>query len=408
MKKEGAVRATLNPAPGNGWVKTDASGKSQEFATLAETAATIAPGSTVHLALPCHSLVIEGLRLPTTEADELGGMVRIQLEKNLPYPPDEVSTDFVLVETTASESSVVSLAASHASLDTLCQPLRERRALPDRITPYVLHVAAACPRHETVLAIYPEHGNLAMIIATGGRLCWAHLVPEGDAASFAIELPQALLAASMEGAPSEFSRVLLAAELSSLGPTLQDTLAVPIDPLPPIPSSLEGKLNLVPKSWRHAAQSQVRARQTKRRLIIAAVLYVVALVAFVLYWFALQKEAQQLSARVAAAQPTLTAIQQRQARSNALAPAFDSSRTTVELLFLVQRALPDDSTKITEFDQQPGGAWRVVGEAASAAHAIDYVNRLKADPELKVYEITAGPPALLPNEHAQFNIFGKR
>jgi hypothetical protein len=63
--------------------------------------------------------------------------------------------------------------------------------------------------------------------------------------------------------------------------------------------------------------------------------------------------------------------------------------------------------RITEFDQQPG-QWRVTGEAPNAGLAIDYVTRLKADPELAAYQINASPPQLLPNEHAQFSIFGTR
>jgi type II secretory pathway component PulL len=407
MKKNGAVSAMLTPAAGDGWLKPDTSGKPQAFAALSDVATAIPPGAAVHLALPCHSLIIEGLRLPTTERAELAGMVRIQMEKSLPYPLDEVSSDFIVVETTGTDSAVVSLAASHASLDALCRPLREHRLLPQRITPYVLHVAAACPQHETVLAIYPEHGHIVMIIASGGHLCWAHVVVENDAATFATELPQALLAATMEGAPSEFARVLLAAEAAHLSPALRSILAVPIDPLPPVSASLEGEVNLVPKSWRSAAQAQVRARQWRRRLMIVAALYLVAFVSGAVYWFTLQRESQRLAAQLSSVQPALAAIQARQARSDVLAPAFDSHRTAVEVLFLLQRALPDQSTKITELDLQPS-QWRVVGEAINAGHAIDYISRLKADPDLKDYEITAGPPTLLPNEHAQFNIFGKR
>jgi hypothetical protein len=407
MNKEGAVSAMLTPAPGDGWRKTDAAGASQEFRTLQEAAASMAPNAQIQIALPCHLLVIEGLRLPTIERDELPGMVRIQMEKNLPYPLEEVSTDFVTVETTATDSAVVSLAASHASLGSLCRPLRERSMLVERITPYVLHVASACPRHETVLAVYLEHSQFVMIIATGGRLCWAHIVPENDADGFAIALPQALLAATMDGAPAEFARVLIAPEAASIEPALRATLAVPVDRLDPIPPVLEGTLNLLPRSWRHAAEAQVRARQLKHRLAIAAVLYVAALVAAGAYGYKLHSESQRLTAELAAAQPKLTSIQTQQTRSNTLAPAFDSRRTTLETLFLVLRNLPDDSTKVTEFDQRPD-EWRVVGEAVNAGHAIDYINKLKADPDLKIFEITAGPPTLLPNEHAQFNIFGKR
>ena len=40
------------------------------------------------------------------------------------------------------------MTAPHATLEKLCEPLRQRGLLPERITPYVLHVAAACPPYQ--------------------------------------------------------------------------------------------------------------------------------------------------------------------------------------------------------------------------------------------------------------------
>lgn len=406
MKKHGAALAMLTPTA-DGWKLWNASGTAQTFATLADASVALTPGTPVHLALPCHELVIEGLRLPTTERAELASMVRLQLEKSLPYPLDEVSADFVVVNTLKKESAVVSLAVSHASLERLCQPLRSRGLLPERITPFVLHVAAACPAAGTVLAIYPEQGELVLAICTGGQLAWAHIVTGTDAARLASELPQALLAAAMEGAPADFTRVLLAPEARALSPVIGAALAAPIETLPAAAPDLAGSLNLVPLSWRNAAQQQIRTQRIRGRLKAIGAGYFCVLVAGLTYWFLLNREAAELAVRVAAAQPKLQLIQARQARSNALAAAVDPSRSAVELLYLVQRALPGDSTLITEFDQQPD-LWRVVGEAPNATQAIDYITRLKADPDLSTYQITAGPPQLLPNEHAQFNIFGKR
>lgn len=100
-------------------------------------------------------------------------------------------------------------------------------------------------------------------------------------------------------------------------------------------------------------------------------------------------------------------IQTRKARSNALAAAVDPSRYTVELLYLLLRGLPTEEVRITEFDQTLDG-WRIVGEAPSANLAIDYVARIKEDKDLSAYQVNAPPPQLLPNEHAQFTLFGKR
>lgn len=407
MKKAGVDSAMLTPAA-DGWLLHCGAAPAQPFATLAEAAAAFPDATRVSLALPCAALVIEGLKLPTTERDELAAMVRLQLEKNLPYPIEEVASDFVIVETGEKESSVITFSAPHTSLDNLCQPLHDSGRLPEIVTPYVLHVAAACPAEETVLAVYPEQGQLVLAITAGGRLAWAHVIAATDAARLSTELPQALLAATMEGAPTNFSRVLVAADCRALAPVLQEAVTAPIETLPEVAPMLDTTINLVPETWRHAAQRQQRLRRLRRQLQIAAVVYLVAAVAAVVYLMLLRQKAAQLQAQLVAVRPQLELVQTRQARSNALASATDPNRTTIELLYLLQRDLPAESVRITEFDVQPGGQWRITGEAPTAILATDYLTRIKTDKDLAAYEITAGPPQLLPNEHAQFGIFGKR
>jgi hypothetical protein len=51
--------------------------------------------------------------------------------------------------------------------------------------------------------------------------------------------------------------------------------------------------------------------------------------------------------------------------------------------------------------------WRVVGEAPTASLAIEYLSRLKRDPDLGRSDISADPPRLLANERAQFQVIGK-
>lgn len=406
MKKAGADIALLTPAA-DGWRLRHGGMLAQPFPTLGDLAAALPADLAVHLALPCEALVIEGLKLPATERDELAGMVRLQLEKNLPYSLDEVSSDFVVVESSDKESTIISVAAPHDPLEAICAPLRARDRLPERITPFVLHVAAACPAQETVLAVYPEQGQIVLAICVNGRLCWAHVVAGTAASRLTAELPQLLLAAGLEGAPTTISRVLLAPECRALDPVFSAALAVPIEPLPPAVSTLAEPIDLVPASWRSESRRQRSALKLRHYLQAAGAIYLVLAVAGGVYLALLDRRAGELEAQFVAARPQLELIQARQSRATALAAAIEPGRSTVELLFQLQRALPDPAVRITEFDQQPT-QWRVTGEAPTAGLAIDYVARLKADRDLSAYQITAAPPQLLPNEHAQFGIFGKR
>ena len=99
-------------------------------------------------------------------------------------------------------------------------------------------------------------------------------------------------------------------------------------------------------------------------------------------------------------------MQNRQARWRVLAPAIDPSRYAVEVLFQASKNLPTSEIRITEFDLKET-QWRIIGEAPSANLAIDYVTKLKEEKELGAFVIDAKPPTLLPNDHAQFSIFGK-
>lgn len=375
--------------------------------TLAEAAAILPPGLPVNLALPCQALVLERLTLPATQPEELAGMVRLQSEKSLPFAIEEVSTDFVNIGTGSQESTVLAISAPHSTLAKLCQPLRERGIVPERVTPFVLHVAATCLADEIVLVLYAEQGELVVAIVEMGRLSWTHVLPSTDADRLAAELPQLLLPAMMEGVTTDFSRVLLARDCWALERALREYFELPVEALPPPAARLSTPINLVPPAWPAEVQEVRRARNRRQQLLIAAALYLLAVAAAIFYFATLERRAGTLEARLAAARPQLTLIQTRKTRSNALAPAIDPNRYTVELLYLLLRSLPTDEVRITEFDQTLD-QWRIVGEAPSANLAIDYVGRIKEDKDLGTYQITAPPPQLLPNEHAQFSIFGKR
>lgn len=405
MKKTGADTALLTP-DADGWRLSLAGGTARKMATLGEAAAALTNGTRVHLALPCQAVLLERMTLPATDRDELAGMVLLQLEKTLPFPIEGVSSDFVVVATGDNESTLVSAAAQHTQLDALCAPLRARGRLPEKITPFPMHIAGACPADETVLAVYPEQGQLVVAICEKSRLAWTYVLPALDAESLRSALPQMLLGAEMEGVPVVISRIRLAQECAPLADALHEFFLLPVEfaafdgPLP------EPAVNLVPASWQADVDRGARAAHWRQRLIAAAVLYVLAIVAAFAYLAWLKAQARKIDAQLAAAQPVEKFVLAQEARWRVLAPAIDPRRYARELLFQVNKNRPTDDIHITEFDLQPA-QWRVVGEAPSANLAIDYLSKLKEEKELGAFVIDAKPPQLLPNEHAQFTIYGK-
>ena len=405
MKKTGAAPALLTP-DAIAWRLLRAGVPPQKFATLAEAAAALPAGTHLHLALPCQAVLLERMTLPATDRAELAGMVHLQLEKSLPFPIEDVSADFLIVETGETESTLVSAAAQHGQLAALCAPLRERGRPPEKITPCAMHIAAACPADETVLAVYPEQGQLVVAICEKGRLAWTQVVPALDADTLRDALPQLLLSAEMEGAPVAFSRVRLAGECAPLAGPLREFLQIPVESVSFDGDLPEPAINLVPASWQADVERGARAANWRHRIIGAAVLWLLAIAAAFAYLAWLKAEAGQVAAKVRATQPALQALEARRARWKTFEPAFDPQRSVVEVLFQVSKNLPTSEIRITEFDVS-AAQWRVVGEAPTASVAIDYMAKLKAEPGLDAFTIDAKPPQLLPNDHAQFNINGK-
>ncbi len=405
MKKPSAATALLTPNA-DGWRLRLAGREMQSMKTLEEAVSAIPAEQQIRLALPGNFVVLERLTLPATDREELSGMVQLQLEKTLPYPVEEASSDFEIIRQTDSESTVLSVAANSSQLSELCAPLRSRERLPEKITLFAMHVAAACPADETVLCVWPEEGQLQVAICEHGKLGFAQTFPGTDGNALIAELPQLLLGAEMEGVPTEFARVRLEQGCAGLREPLEDALGRPVElisfdgPMPEPPG------NLAPPQWKAELRRLASAGRLRQQLQIAAVIYLLLVAGAFIYLVWLNKRVQKIDGQIASAQPQIEAVIAKQTRWNGLAPAIDPSRYAVETLFLVFNSLPSNEVKITIFDHNPS-QFRVEGEAASAALAIDFVEKMRAEKGLSAYTIESPPPEILTSGAAHFRIFGK-
>lgn len=405
MKKPGAEIALLTP-DAQGWRIRLAGGATQSVRTLEEAAAGVPANQQIHLALPASFVVLERLTLPSTDRDELSGMVQLQLEKTLPYPVEEASSDFDVIRQGEAESTLVSIATRSAQLDELCAPLRSRARLPQKITLYAMHVAASCPPDQVVLSIWAEDGQIEAAICENGKLGFAQSFPSMDAELVLAELPQMLLSAEMEGVPTDFSAIRVEAACSELIAPLAEFFGRPVETISfdaPLP---EPAGNLAPPAWQSELRRLESSARLRQQLQIVAVVYLVLLAVAFVYLAWLKSRVQKLDVQIAEAQPQIESVQQKQLRWNTLAPAIDPSRSTIEVLFLVFSSLPSSDVKITVFEHTPA-QFRVEGEAPSANQAIEFVEKLRAEKGLSAFRIESPPPSILPSGSAHFNIFGK-
>lgn len=406
MKKPGAEVALLTPSS-NGWRLSHARAV-KEIASLGEAVALVPASAPLHLALPCHAALLERFTLPSSDRDELAGMAQLQLEKTLPYPLEEVTSDMEVVEQGTDESTVLSIAVHTPVLEELCAPFRQREHFPERITLFAQQAAAKAPRDGDTLLLWREQENTVVAIAEKGRLSWAQTIASGDADSLAAELPGLLLAAEMNGVPTQFARALLSHDCASLGAAVMEMAGCPVElfSVAEVPPAQSG--NLLPPGWAAEANRVERSERTKQRLLFAAVAYLLLVALGFLYLAWTKRKIQALNAQIARTRPLIEATQAQQGRWNALAPAVDPQRYAVEVVWNIYKSRPNAAVHITQLDYNPA-QFMVEGEVPSAAEAIDFLERLKAEPGLGTFRIEAGGnPVILPNGSAQFRIFGRQ
>jgi hypothetical protein len=270
-----------------------------------------------------------------------------------------------------------------------------------------MHIAAQAPAHATACGFWREEEKLLFGVFENSRLGFVEILAGEDGLRTA--LPGVLMRAEMAGAPAEFAEVLLDPTLAEKADALGAFFGAPVRQLLPQGSEppAEDAMDLTPEKWRAEQTRRERRLHLRRQIAAAVVIYAVVLVVTLVTLGIQNSRLEVLRKQAAALQPQVDAAIDRQARWKALAPAIDKRSFAVELLFQTWQCLPSAETRITRFELARGQLV-VEGEAPDAQQAILFAEKLKTRPELADYHFESAPPVLLPNEHAQFRIFGKQ
>jgi hypothetical protein len=406
MKKKGITNPALVYPGATGWRVRLPGGEVQSVEALAEAAAAVPAGAQVHLALPCNAAILERMTLPSADRGELSGMVQLQLEKTLPFGVEEVAADFDVIRQGENEATLLSVAANHQQLDQLCEPLRNKALVPDKVTVYAQHVAASCPPEQTLLCAWPEDGQIALAICENGKLGYAQTVAHTDPAAVIEELPGFFLRAEMEGVPTEFAAARIEQGCGGLRDVLAEAIGKPVEvfsfdqPLP------EPATNLVPASWIEEKRRIERSGQLRARLQLAAMGLLLLIAGAFLYLAFLKSKVGKLDAEIARTLPLVEFQQSRQTKWQELAPAIDPSRSAVEVLNLLLNARPSPELKFTRFEFGPRN-FKLDGEAPNNALWTEFKNRIEAEAGLRAFAVNCPPPKFLNDDRVQFQIFGK-
>src|SRR5712692_10382536 len=125
------------------------------------------------LSLPVSAALAQRFRLPTVDPAEFPEMVRIQIEKALPFSPDEVTTDFELIEQNETESIISAVAVRNAQLAEIAAPLLEGGYIPRQVTVYAAQRASTYAPEGNALFIYPEGEALVSAVTENGKVSLA-------------------------------------------------------------------------------------------------------------------------------------------------------------------------------------------------------------------------------------------
>ena len=406
MKKAPRQSAAFLFPGASGWRIRLPSGQTTSAQGLDEAVASLPAGASVHLALPCYAALLERMVLPSIDRDELTGMVQLQLEKTLPYPVEEVSTDFDVIRQAENESTLISVAANHAQLDQLCEPLRSKAFVPEKVTLYAQHVAASCAAEETVLCLWPEDGMLVVAVCERGKLGYAQTIAETDPTAALTEIPAVLLRAEMEGVPTEFDRVRIEQGCGGLRDQLAALTGKPVEVFSfdtPLPEP--ATTNLVPSTWRDEKRKLENSSRLKARLQLAAMGLLVIVAGAFLYLAWLKRQVQALDREIARTQPDVEFQQSRQEKWQALAPALDPARYPVHVLDLLFESLPSNEVKFTKFEFKPE-YFKLDCVAPNADLWTKFTDKIRQDPVLSTYKLEMNPPKIEPSG-VTFSIAGK-
>jgi len=377
----------------------------RKLRTLEEAVPLLAATDDFVLGLPVSAVLAQRFRLPSVDPTEFPEMIRIQVEKLLPFAADEVTTDFELIEQNESESVVSAVAIRNEQLAEVAAPLLEHGYIPRQVTVYAAQRASTYAPKGNALLIYPEGEMLVYAMTENGKLSLARAI-ERNGDQLQLELPQLRLSAELQGIDASSPNVLLDETCYELRETVEGILTssseiVGIE-LPPAPV----KLNLLPESWRRRRVQLTRQVEWQKRLVWIGGAYVGTVVLLFAYLALLRFQIGQLDRRIAHDAPGTEFVRATEARWKALAAAIDPDYYPVEILQHLFESLPSADVRITAYNQSARQI-SVDGEANTAALAYNFIDKIKKNPDLRTFQFDMAAPRILPNNHAQFRLEGR-
>ncbi|HZR78611.1 MAG TPA: hypothetical protein VFA58_05345 [Chthoniobacterales bacterium] len=374
--------------------------------SLEEVVPLVSSEDELVLGLPLAAVLAQRFRLPTVDPAEFPEMVRIQIEKALPFSAEEVTSDFEVIEQNETESVISAVAVRNERLAEIAAPLLDKGIIPSQVTVYAAQRATTHAPKGRALFIYPEGEMLVSALTENGKVSLARMLDGVGPEQLQMELPQLALSAELQGVDASFSNVLLDESCFELKDMVQGIFSAPTELVGMETPPASVKLNLLPESWRRRRVQLVQRGEWRKRLIIAGAAYAAVLLLFLAYFGYTRIAIAQFDRLIARDAPQTQFIRDTETNWKALAPAIDTRFYPVEVLLHLSESLPSADVHITTYNQS-ARQLSVDGEANTAALAYQLAEKVKKNPGLQNFRFDMAAPRLLPNNHAQFRLEGK-
>lgn len=358
------------------------------------------------LGLPVSAVLAQRLHLPSADPAEFAEMVRLQIEKALPFSPEEVTTDFEVIEQNAEGSVVSAVAVRNEQLAELAAPLLDRGYIPRQVTVYASQRASTYAPQGNALLIYPEGESLVSAVTENGKMSLARTMDHAGPEQLKTELPQLALSAELQGISAGFPSVLLDESCYELRDTVQGILSTPAEMVSVERPPANVKLNLLPESWRRRRVRLERMSEWRKRLIWAGGIYAGIFVLLLTVLGINRFRISRLDQAITRDEPQIEFVRGTESNWKTLSPAIDSRYYPVEILLHLFESLPSKEVHITTYNQS-ARQLSVDGEADTAQLAYDFAEKVKKNPGLQIFQFQMGDPRILPNGHAQFRLEGR-
>jgi len=374
--------------------------------SLEEVVPLVSAQDDIVLSLPINAVLAQRFKLPTVDPAEFPEMVRIQIEKALPFSPEEVTADFELIEQNEAESVISAVAVRNEQLAEIAAPLLDNGVIPQQVTVYAAQRATTHAPEGRALLIYPEGETLVSAVTENGKVSMTRTLDGIEAHQLQMELPQLALSAELQGIDASFPNVLLDETCYELRDKVSEILEskTALVGIETPPASV--KLNLLPESWRQRRTQLAKRSEWRKRLTLAGGIYGGVFLLFVLYLVYSKIAIARLDRLIARDAPQTQSIRETEANWKSLGPAIDSRFYPVEVLFHLSQDLPSADVHITAYNQSARQI-SVDGEASTANLAYQFAEKVKKDGALQNFRFDMAAPRILQNNHAQFRLEGK-